>query len=231
MQQKTAKKPDEITVFISLRDSVCAECGEDLGHNGWITLTKDKRALCLVCADLDHLVYLPAGDAALTRRAKAYSKLYAVVVKWSRARKRYERQGILVEEDALAQAEAECLADQEARERRRAREAEKRAEFDQTYLEQFATHIRTHFSKCPKGREFKIAEHACRKYSGRIGRTAVARQFDEEAINLAVAAHVRHRETEYDELLGLGYDRYEARAKVADQVAVIMEKWRGNLPD
>jgi hypothetical protein len=35
----------------------------------------------------------------------------------------------------------------------------------------------------------------------------------------------------YDELLGLGSDRYAARAKVADKVAVIMAKWRGNLTD
>jgi hypothetical protein len=35
----------------------------------------------------------------------------------------------------------------------------------------------------------------------------------------------------HDELLGLGNDRYEARAKVADKVAVIMEKWRGNFTD
>ena len=60
------------------------------------------------CADLDHLVYLPAGDAALTRRAKRASRLSAVVVRFSRSRQRYERQGILVEEEALEAAEAEC---------------------------------------------------------------------------------------------------------------------------
>jgi hypothetical protein len=44
------------------------------------------------------------------------------VLKWSRARRRYERQGLLVEEAALDRAEAECLADGEARARRRERE-------------------------------------------------------------------------------------------------------------
>jgi hypothetical protein len=77
--------------------------------------------LCLACAEMDHLVFLATGDAALTRRAKAASTLSAVVVRFSRARKRYERQGILVEEDALAAAEQQCLADQEARSRRRER--------------------------------------------------------------------------------------------------------------
>ena len=63
--------------------------------------------LCLPCAGLDHLVFLASGNAALTRRAGKYSTLRAVVVRYSRARKRYERQGILVEEPALVRAEEE----------------------------------------------------------------------------------------------------------------------------
>lgn len=61
--------------------------------------------LCLACAGLGDLEYLPAGDATLTRRAAKYSERKAVVVRYSRARDRYERQGILVEEAALAKAE------------------------------------------------------------------------------------------------------------------------------
>jgi len=59
------------------------------------------------CCEFDDLVFLSAGNAKLTRRAKQYSQKYAVVVKFSRARKRYERQGLLVEEKALQQAESE----------------------------------------------------------------------------------------------------------------------------
>ena len=87
----------ELKVFITTREASCDECGEDLGRRAWIMLVEDKGALCLACADLDHLVFLPAGDAALTRRSRKYSTLCAVVLKWSRARKRYERQGLLVE--------------------------------------------------------------------------------------------------------------------------------------
>jgi hypothetical protein len=74
---------------------------------------------------MDHLVFLGSGDAAPTRRARKRSGLSAVVVRFSRARKRYERQGVLVEQEALEQAEAECLADEELRGRRREREAER----------------------------------------------------------------------------------------------------------
>ena len=118
-------------VFISSRESVCDECGEELGPHAWIMLAGERGALCLACADLDHLAFLPSGDAAVTRRAKKHSALSAVVLKWSRARKRYERQGLLVETEALEQAEKECLADAEVRARRQERAAKRRAEIDQ----------------------------------------------------------------------------------------------------
>ncbi len=51
---------------------------------------------------MDHLVFLPAGDVGLTRRAHRASELSAVVVRFSRSRKRYERQGLFVEDSALA---------------------------------------------------------------------------------------------------------------------------------
>ncbi len=71
-----------------------------------------------------------------------------------------------------------------------------------------------------------IAERACEKYSGRVGRSAAAKQFEAEAIDLAVRAHVRHVHTEYDELLASGYFRDEARAAVASRVEEILDGWR-----
>ncbi|MDY7077354.1 MAG: DUF2293 domain-containing protein [Chloroflexota bacterium] len=220
------KKSTDLKVFITTRESRCDECGEDLGRKAWITLVEDKGALCLSCADLDHLVFLPAGDAALTRRSRKHSTLSAVVLRWSRARKRYERQGLLVEEEGLSQAEEECLADSEARARRREREAIRRAELDQQYVEQFGHKVRELFPGCPEGREEVIAQHACRKYSGRIGRTEAAKRLDEEAVRLAVVAHIRHAETRYDGLLASGHERWEARAEVEEEVGRVLVKWR-----
>lgn len=218
---------EPLRVFISHRDSSCDECGEQLGRKAWITLTGEREALCLACADLDHLVFLPSGDAALTRRARKHSKLAAVVLKWSAARKRYERQGILIEDGALAVAEEACLADSDARVRRQARESERRAELDREYVEQFADRVRALFPVCPSGREVAIAEHACRKYSGRVGRSASARRFDEVAVRLAVVAHIRHMETDYDALLARGLDRREARAQVDANVRDVLRDWQG----
>jgi hypothetical protein len=221
------KQSSDLKVFISTSDSVCDECREDLGRRAWITLTQDKGALCLACADLDHLVFLPSGNAALTRRARKHSTLAAVVLKWSRARKRYERQGLLVEKQALEEAEGECLADSEARARRREREAELRAELDREYVDHFALRVRELFPLCPAGREVAIAEHACLKYSGRIGRTATAKDLNEKAVRLAVIAHIRHSETRYDELMARGYDRWDARAQVQGEVDRILSEWEG----
>jgi hypothetical protein len=222
---RLGKRESELLVFISLRDSTCNECGEDLGHGAWITLNKAKGALCLSCADLDHLVFLAPGDAALTRRARKYSTLAAVVLKWSRARNRYERQGLLVENEALEKAEQECLADSESRARRREREAEKSAELDKQYISQFAARVRELFPRCPSGREMAVAHHACLKYSGRVGRSASAKKLDEAAVRLAVVAHIRHTGTDYDTLLAAGYDRQDARSEVRKEVARILGGW------
>jgi hypothetical protein len=215
----------DLKVFITHSEATCDECGEELGRKAWITLNREKGALCLSCADLDHLVFLPAGDATLTRRSRKHSSLVAVVLRWSRARKRYERQGLLVEEAAVAQAERECLEDAEARARQRGRAAARRAELDEAYVERFAVRVRELFPSCPAGREVEIAEHACLKYSGRVGRSAAAKRLEEDAVRIAVIAHVRHAETNYDELLGGGIERHEARAMVADTVDRVLAQW------
>lgn len=216
----------DFNVFIVSGEAACSECGEDLGRHAWITLVEDQGAVCLGCADLDHLVFLPSGDAALTRRSAKYSTLRAIVLQWSRARKRYERQGQLIEEAALQRAEEECLADADVRSRRREREAERRERLDQAYIAHFAECIREMFPNCPLGREITIAEHACEKYSSRVGRSASAKEFDQEAITLAIIAHVRHDETSYDTLLAQGHDRFEAREMVRSEIEQILSSWR-----
>jgi hypothetical protein len=70
-----------------------------------------------------------------------------------------------------------------------------------------------------------IAEHACRKYSGRVGRSAAAKDLDEYAVRLAVFAHVRHAETDYDDLLSRMFARSNTRAMVRAAVAEILYLW------
>ena len=77
----------------------------------------------------------------------------------------------------------------------------------------------------PKGRENAIAEHACQKYSGRVGRSASAKDLEEEPIRLAVIAHIRHVATNYDDLLMSGEDRSDARSMVRGNVEAVLAKW------
>jgi len=222
---KTAAASGEIVVFWIVRDSACAECGEELGKGRFLRLDAG-RPLCLACADLDHLVFLERGDAALTRRARRYSTLSAVVVRFSRTRERHERQGLLVEEAALARAEQECLADADARELARERAAERRKALDENYVVAFAERIGQLFSGCPPDERRAIAEHACKKHSGRVGRSAAAKDLDPDAVELAVRAHVRHVHTPYDDVLSRGVPRDEARDRVYPATVSTLEKWR-----
>jgi len=221
----TKDKPGEIVVFSVVRESTCGECKRELGKGAFLRKEGDI-VLCLACADLDHLVWLPAGDAALTRRARRFSKLFAVVVRFSRTRNRYERQGLLVEEAGLARAEQACLDDAEARARARERAAARRAVLDEKHVDAFAEAVRARYPDCPSGEAREIAEHACAKHSGRVGRSALAKRLEAEAVTLAARAHVRHAHTDYDLLLAEGRERLEARDAVAEKVDEILVRWQ-----
>jgi len=96
LAEKASKAP-ELVVIQPLHDWTCHRCG----GTGGLLIMDDPGPLCLHCAGLDNLEFLPAGDPLASRRAKAHSAPRAVVVRFSRSRKRYERQGLLVESAAL----------------------------------------------------------------------------------------------------------------------------------
>ncbi|WSQ08312.1 DUF2293 domain-containing protein [Streptomyces sp. NBC_01231] len=209
-----------------MRRRQCAEC-----RSGPLSLlaVEDGAPRCLDCADLGHLVFLPCGDTALTRRSREESTLSAVVVRFNRRKGRYERQGVLVEEAALARAEARCLADAEARSRRRVRDAARRAAADVRFTDAFAAEIRRLFPGCPRARAREIAEHASVRGSGRVGRSAAGRALSEGAVTSAVVASVRHVETPYDHLLMSGVARHEARRRIAGVVETVLRGWREDV--
>ena len=101
-----------------------------------------------------------------------------------------------------------------------------RMEKDAHHVEAFARAIQAAYPECPTADAEAIAAHACLKCSGRVGRSAAARSFSPEAITLAVAAHVRHRHSQYDQLLAQGWDRSDARHTVAGKVDAVLQLWR-----
>jgi hypothetical protein len=225
-EKRIAKRKEvqpDLVVISPAKEFTCAACAET--YDG-LLIMDNKGPLCLACADMDHLMFLPAGDAAMTRRAKKASRLSAVVVRWSKARKRYERQGLLVEEAALEQAEQECLADADIRERRREREAGRRADMDVEFAGRFASEIARLYPGCPAGRAAEIARHAGERSSGRVGRSAAGRDLEERAVTLAVVASIRHLDTDYDDLLMSGVERAEARERIRPAIDKVLAAWR-----
>lgn len=165
-------------------------------------------------------------DFNVVWRARKHSTLSAVVLRFSRARKRYERQGVLVEEAALEHAEQDCLADADKRAAQRERAEVYRYKQDQALATRMAESIRQMFPGCPPGEARIIAVHTSVRGSGRVGRTAPGRALDEEALHAAVIAAIRHRHTDYDRLLMKGWDRMDARNAVRGDVNRVLDEWR-----
>jgi hypothetical protein len=103
LQEKASRPPELVAISPLDRDWKCHRCD---GTTGFLMM-EDGGPSCMNCVGLGDLVFLPAGDANVTRRVKAKSQRSAVVVRFSRSRKRYERQGLLVEEAALDRAQGE----------------------------------------------------------------------------------------------------------------------------
>ncbi len=224
LEERLAKAPEPV-VFQIIRDSVCSECGGELPRDSLLSM-ESGQPLCLPCARLEDLEFLASGDAALTRRSAKYSGRKAVVVRFSKSRGRYERQGILVEKAALEKAEAECLEDADERASQRARAAVQRQKEDRVLVDRMIERLSVLFPGCPPKEARAIAQHTAVRGSVRVGRTAAGRDLEEQALSAAVAAAVRHNHTEYDRLLASGLDRALARRKVADRVQEILNSWR-----
>ncbi len=68
LKEKWEKSPEVITYMI-VKESRCSQCKKEMSQGSLLTMEADQP-LCLSCANLDHLEFLPSGDSLLTRRAK-----------------------------------------------------------------------------------------------------------------------------------------------------------------
>jgi hypothetical protein len=101
LAEKANRAPQLVVIEPLSHEWTCHRCG----GTGGLLVMEDPGPVCLRCVGLDDLEFLPAGDALLTRRAKAKSARSAIVVRFSRSRRRYERQGLLVEPEAVMAAQ------------------------------------------------------------------------------------------------------------------------------
>jgi len=217
-------------IYLTKKEKLsCKTCGVQVPKGkAFVSESENHKGTCFRCSPFVGYVMLPPGDAAMTRRSKKYSASCGVVLFWNQRRKRYERKGQLVEESAIAKARLECDSDKELRALKNKKAAAIREIQDKAYIIIFAEAIRHRYPNCPKNREHEIAVHACEKYSGRVGRTANAKQFDGKMIDLAVEAHIRHTETNYDNQFGKGKGKKEIRSIVKFDIKRVLQQWRCN---
>jgi hypothetical protein len=97
LSEKASRAPELVVIQPLNTEWKCHRCG----GTGDLLIMENPGPACLRCTGLDDLEFLSAGDALLTRRVKAKSPRHAVVVRFSKTRRRYERQGLLVEPQAL----------------------------------------------------------------------------------------------------------------------------------
>ncbi|WP_298316966.1 DUF2293 domain-containing protein [uncultured Aquimarina sp.] len=215
-------------IFLTKKEKLrCISCNKKIPlGKSFVSESENHKGTCFSCSPFVGYVLLPPGNVAMTRRSKKYSTLCGVVLEWNQRRKRYERRGQLVEEKAIEKARLECEKDQASRDLKNKKAALVREQKDREYIFNFALAIRGRYPNCPEKREFAIAIHACEKYSGRVGRTADAKDFDPKMIDLAVEAHIRHTETNYDEQFRKGKRKKEIRSDVRSNINSVLKKWK-----
>lgn len=219
------QRAQELLAIVSQAEQQCGSCGLKIDPGSVYSL-HEKIIRCGSCNGWAELVLVPSGDAALTRRVSRFAAVAVPVCEWNRRRKRWERRGTLASEAAHAEAQAACALDAEKRERARARAQKRAAVKDEEYRAIFAQKVRQLYSGIPAGTEHIIAQHACEKYSGRVGRTAAAKELDDEMITLAVVAHIRHMHTDYDDLLLRGVSKADARQRIRGPMQEVLRLWR-----
>ena len=214
-------------IFLTKKETLkCSKCRKPirLGH-AFVGESEKHSGTCFSCSPFVYSAFLKPGNAALTRRSKKHSSYCGVLYGWNGRRKRFERKGQYVEAKAIETAEQECADDEKDRALKNEKAAVVRAAQDKIYIEEFSKAIREFYPNCPKSREEAIAKHACEKHSGRVGRSAKAKEFDKSMIDLAVEAHVRHQETNYDSQFGAGKTKRAIRSDVKQDITSVLRKW------
>ncbi|KAI0884124.1 uncharacterized protein GGS22DRAFT_194737 [Annulohypoxylon maeteangense] len=118
---------------------------------------------------------------------------------------------------------------QEKFEQTREKRAQSVKRTDEKAKTEFSNSVRKQFPKIPAEDVPKIVERAMEKHSGRIGRTMTL-GIGEKA-RLGVRAYIRHKYTEYDNLLKNGVSRNEARIRIYEVVDKIVSEWGGSFQE
>lgn len=98
---------------------------------------------------------------------------------------------------------------------------------DESIAKGFQKEIMKEFPQIPSESLRKVLKIALEKGKGKVGRTG---KLDiRRKVHLAVRAHIRHCETDYDTLLRNGTAREDARKQVEAKIQEVFKAWRAGL--
>jgi hypothetical protein len=178
---------------------------------------------------------LPPGDPGLTRRVKAAGPSWTVIE--MKGRKKFSK-GVWAPTEAIADAERALAAERAdpAYARRRAADANRRAEKQESYVHDFAAEVFRflRFAKTfhPQAIEMATAvtAHATPVGSGTVARTE--RIPIEQRAESAVIAWMRHQTTAYDhmQIARVKGARREVRRELAEISRALLDLHRRDVP-
>ena len=176
-------------------------------------------------------VFLPAGDAALTRKVTAQGLYWRVQVKKGR---RVHSKGVWAPEKNIQSAknQVEKMRLAPDYEKKRATALKLREKKQRTYTISFKEAIKTHLNFHGKYKDFEnkmanlVTEHAIPIGSGTVARTTLL-PIEERAAK-AVNAWMRHQTTDYDQMkiARVKGERRAVRKKLASQSKRLLETYR-----
>lgn len=175
--------------------------------------------------------FLPAGDAAVTRKVTAQGDCWRVQVKKGR---RVMSRGIWAPADHIADAKAAVSAMREAPDyaKKQASAAKSRAKKQATYRAEFTEAVKNYLNFPPAYHSLQdtlatlVTEHAIPIGSGTVARTQQIPLA--ERAGKAVIAWMRHHTTNYDQLAiaRIKGERRKVRRQLAQQSVNLLKSYR-----
>jgi hypothetical protein len=176
--------------------------------------------------------FVARGDPALTRALLARGALRVL----DERRGKLVQVGVAATPESIAAAQAEVAATAGTRAVARERSRERREREEARYVVAFDAAVRRLFPSIPDRDRQEIVQRTCEVGSRRVGRSAAAKDLDDEPIRLAVRAWIRHGHTDYDQMLdraGVGRPfgraskeaRRDARKEIGPRVDAVARAW------
>ena len=176
-------------------------------------------------------IFLPAGDAGVTRKVSATGIFWRVQVKMGR---RIISKGLWAPKDTIEQAKFEMkhLRETEAYHKKAEASKLRREKIQTGYVDDFCKQVRSflNFHPCYAEQEAKIARlvtlHATPVGSGTVARTSTIPV--EERAAKAVIAWMRHKTTAYDQMpiARIKGERRRVRNMLAQRSVQLLESYR-----